>query len=254
MSQKIDRQWLARQIEELDLPAAEESLCPYLGNLGLQSRNVGFAIDSLPEGMYQALMDLGFRRSGDVIYKPQCRACSACQQVRIPVAEYRPNRSQQRCLKKNGDLSVEVGIPFLSDEKVELYSRYRNLRHDGLQDPDTPSDLERFLYSSPIETFEVEFRYERRLLAVGIFDRDSEAISTVYCYFDPEIKGRSLGTYNILWMLNYCLLEKLRYVYLGYYIEKCRKMNYKTKFLPVEVLRGVDQWQRLEKRSLSFSN
>ena len=42
--------------------------------------------------LYSALLDKGFRRSGEHIYRPQCQNCNACISVRIPVKDFKPSR------------------------------------------------------------------------------------------------------------------------------------------------------------------
>ena len=36
---------------------------------------------------YPLALGWGFRRSGDIIYRPHCHGCRACVAVRIPVAD-----------------------------------------------------------------------------------------------------------------------------------------------------------------------
>ncbi|MBI4579408.1 MAG: arginyltransferase, partial [Planctomycetes bacterium] len=88
---------------------------------------------------------------------------------------------------------------------------------------------------------EVVYRRGGRLVGVGILDFDGEAASTVYCYFDPDDRG-SLGTFNILWTIDYCRRLDVPWVYLGYHIADCPKMNYKTQFRPNEVLTPDARW------------
>ena len=45
---------------------------------------------------YGQLIQVGFRRSGEQIYRPHCPDCNACQSVRIPVDAFTPSRSQKR--------------------------------------------------------------------------------------------------------------------------------------------------------------
>ena len=74
--------------------------------------------------LYSQLSDLGFRRSGDHIYRPHCPKCNACVPVRIPVNTFKPARSQKRCAAKNRDLEVVVKPVGFDEEHYQLYRRY----------------------------------------------------------------------------------------------------------------------------------
>ena len=58
-------------------------------------------------------------------------------------------------------------------------------------------------------------------------------MSAVYTFFEPELKKRSLGTFAIITQIEYVSEMDLEWLYLGYWIEDCRKMNYKTNFKPM---------------------
>jgi len=219
-----------------------EHPCSYLA--GRTAREQAFGIDELEPGFYTALMDLNFRRSGRIAYRPQCAGCRECRAIRVPVGEFRPDRGQRRCWQRNRDLDIEIGPPALSDEKHELYRKYLVLRHDRQMD-DSFTGLEEFLYQSPICTREVIYRREGRLMAVGILDMEPQALSTVYCYYDPDFAADSPGTFNILWTIDYARHEDVPYVYLGYYVRDCPKMNYKLNFRPCELLQPSGQWEHV---------
>jgi len=221
-----------------------EHACSYLRERA--SRELAFRIDELEPGLYHALLDLNFRRSGRVVYRPACAGCGECRAIRVPVAEFLPNRSQRRCRKRNRDLTIEVGTPVLSKEKHELYRRYQRMRHDR-QMSDSWISMKEFLYESPIETREVVFRREGRMLAAAILDVEPEALSTVYCYYEPDLYRDSPGTFNILWTLDHARRRGIPFVYLGYYIHGCRKMNYKLNFRPCELLNADGTWERVER-------
>jgi arginine-tRNA-protein transferase len=56
---------------------------------------------------------------------------------------------------------------------------------------------------------------------------------------------RSLGTHLILTLVDQARQEGLPHVYLGYWIEGSRKMDYKRRFQPLEAL-GRDGWLPLD--------
>jgi len=187
----------------------------------------------------------GFRRSGDVIYRPHCAQCNACVSVRIPVDAYRPNRSQKRTAKRNQDLRVEATRARFDDAHFDLYLRYQRSRHPDSEmcDPD-PEQYRRFLVNERHETWFYEMFDQDQLAAVTVCDRLNDGLSAIYTFFAPEQAHRSLGTYAIMYQIERARALGLAYVYLGYWIAECRKMSYKTMFRPIEgLVNGI--WQRI---------
>ena len=67
----------------------------------------------------------------------------------------------------------------------------------------------------------------------------------VYTFFDPALRRRSLGTYMILDHIQHAAHLGLPHLYLGYWIKGSQKMDYKRRFMPLEVLEG-GRWRPLE--------
>lgn len=221
------------------LPLGPECDCPYLP--GRKARNQGFIADQIDPQIYAALLDRGFRRSATMFYQPRCRDCRECRQTRVPVSSFTASRSQRRVWRHNQDLEVTVGAPQLTQEKWELYARYLRDQHDGAMS-DTWEDLYQFLYHSPLNTIEFCYHLGHTLVGVSIADSAPQALSSVYMYFDPPYAARSLGTYSVLWEIDYCRRQSLPYYYLGFYVEDCSKMAYKGRFLPQQRLSPDFEW------------
>jgi leucyl-tRNA---protein transferase len=201
----------------------------------------GFSLH-VPPAWYEQLLNHGFRRSGRMVYRPICSNCRECQPIRVLAREFRPNRSMRRCWNANQDLKVRVAEPALTPAKSQLYERYLEARHE--RDPgDGP---ESFLYDSPVRSSEIAFHDKDRLVCIAIVDHVPSGLSAVYTYFDPEEAARGLGTFAVLWELDHCRRHDLPYLYLGYYVRDCRKMNYKTRFWPHEILSQSGAWVRQE--------
>ncbi len=236
-----DYSLIARMIASTLCQTGAEFSCPYVR--GRTARFSGFDCDRpLPEGLYDSLMQVNFRRNGSVVYRPSCRNCSDCRMIRIPVDAFRPNRSQERCRKTNRDLSVALEPAVPTDEKHALYERYLEARHSS-EAPDDDAmngsrdEFESFLYTSCVNTEDLVFRDRAgKLLAVSVLDREPRSLSAVYCYYDPdESARRSLGTFNILTLVEEARRRELEYVYLGYWLGDSRKMSYKAAFRPSEI-------------------
>lgn len=187
--------------------------------------------------LYSHLSMLGFRRSGNYVYRPQCDSCRACISVRIPVASFTPGRSHKRCLKGNQDITVTC-VPATWDEAhYSLYARYIASRHrDGDMYPPTPRQYREFLTCDWSETFFAEFRIDGRLVAIAVTDVVDDGLSAVYTFYDPLETARSLGTYAILWQIAETRRQGLGHLYLGYWVRHAPRMRYKSQFRPLELL------------------
>jgi arginine-tRNA-protein transferase len=218
--------------------------CSYLADRMARSQ-VAIPVELIDTQVYGQLVRHGFRRSGLFTYRPWCDQCRACVPVRLPVADFAPNRTQRKVDRQHGNL-VALRMPLaFHDAHYLLYHRYQQSRHSGGgMDEDNREQYENFILKSPVDSFLVEFRLDGDLKMVSLIDRLSDGLSSVYTFFEPDDAHASYGTYNILWQVQAARDMGLPYVYLGYWIADCRKMSYKTRFRPLEGLQH-GHWQRL---------
>ena len=219
--------------------------CPYLA--GRTERKVVTEITGPEaEALHDRLSRAGFRRSHNIAYAPVCPSCQACVPIRIPVMRFQPDRTQRRIARVNAVLDGQETPCRATTEQFQLFQRYQNARHtEGDMATMSFYDYRAMVEDTPIETMMVEYRDRQgRLVGGCLTDGLGDGLSTVYSFFDPDLDRLSLGTYAVLWLVARAQSLGLPYVYLGYWVAESRKMAYKARFRPSEVLAG-GSWRLL---------
>jgi len=230
--------------------------CPYLQGR-LERKLFTHLTSDKPPALVDNLLRGGFRRSQNIAYMPYCEGCHACVSVRVLVDEFNPSGSMRRVAADNRDLAARRVPALPNAEQYALFRRYIDARHaDGGMADMSALDYALMVEESVIETSITEYRLKPAegalttdpggwpLAGAALCDMLSDGISMVYSFYEPTENRRGLGTYMILETIAHARALGLPYVYLGYWIEGSRKMNYKTRFLPQERL-GPSGWERV---------
>ena len=172
------------------------------------------AVAGLTAAEYQARLLANWRRFGGMLFRPRCPRCNACRSLRVVVDRFRPNRSQRRCAKLNAQpLELRIGTPTVSADKLRLYDRYHAFQTEDKDWPDhPPKDVDGYCGSfvdNPLFTEEWCYHLNDKLVGVGYVDAVPKGLSAIYFFYDPEERHRSLGTYNVLRLIEECRARSL---------------------------------------------
>jgi leucyl-tRNA---protein transferase len=197
---------------------------------------------------YEGRMAQGWRHFGRMLFRPACRECRSCRSLRVPVASFRPDRAQRRCRQQNqGEVRLEIGAPVVTKAKLKLYDRYHAFQSQNKGWPFHPAkDVESYEESFARNPFTVQewcYYLGRHLIGVGYVDDLPTSFSAIYFYYDPDHRDRSLGTFNVLSILDVAGRQQKEFVYLGYFVEGCRSMQYKARFRPNQLLGCDGTWR-----------
>ena len=232
------------------------SPCPYLD--GRKERKVfTHIVGKRAREINEILTQGGFRRSQTIAYRPACESCRSCVSVRVLVGEFEPSPSMRRLARLNRDIVGTALANLPSSDQYTLFRRYLDARHaEGGMSDMTVLDYAMMVEDSHVETRIIEYRRrgpdtaingrgQGPLLALSLTDVLADGLSMVYSFFDPDLGDRSLGSFMILDHIARARAEGLPYLYLGYWVEGSRKMEYKARFRPQERLLSSG-WNRVD--------
>lgn len=216
-------------------------LCPY----GLKKKAVYHQAQftALPDDIFEQFLDRGYRRNGNYVYCMRCPDCADCVPIRLRPDQFRPSRSQRRNLVRNRDLTAGLSPLSMSRENLDLLEKFLEARF-----PESKSSAigyySGFFLGSLTRSFEIRYRLKDKLIGVSIIDCSSRWINAVYFYFDPDFSHRGPGTYNILYLIDFCRQHGIDMLYLGYCIGQVQAMSYKSRFNPHQLFFD-GKWQEV---------
>ena len=230
---------LPKQKIQLVVVQDQMQLCPYRDQVARMPLRL--PMGTVSPDCVDELLSLGYRRSGDFVYRTQCPECTACEPTRIAAQSFQLTKSMKRVLRRGErELECVIGPPQSGPARVGLFNHHRESRNLGNgSDPIDEESYRSFLVASCCQTLEIAIYRADQLVAVSIFDVGAESTSAVYTYFDQAFHRYSLGTYAILKQLQWARERGLQFVYLGMYVADNRHLNYKARFQPQQRL--IDQ-------------
>ncbi|MBU0730064.1 MAG: arginyltransferase [Proteobacteria bacterium] len=226
----------------LDVPTE----CPYGLPFVAIYRQARF--ETISEDVMQQLFAAGFRRNGNCFYTMQCRGCNACVPIRMNPTQFKPNRNQKRVSMRNKDVEVSVCSMSMENSNLALLNRFLDTRYPG-RGNDALGYYSGFFLSTFGNTFEIRYKVAGELLGIAIVDICASLLNAVYFYFNPDEEKRSLGTFNILTLIELGKQQGIEDLYLGYWIEDIQAMSYKAAFKPHYLLQD-GQWHLVDRKSV----
>jgi arginine-tRNA-protein transferase len=189
----------------------------------------------------ESLLERGWRRFGPLYFRPLCARCEECVSLRVDTGTFSPSKSQRRAARACAKLRRVVGKPKCDDQRLALYEKWHGRREVDRGWKPNPQTRERyaleFSFPHPCAR-EAAFYDDERLVGVGLFDDTPHALSAVFFFHDPEYAKLSLGTANVLSLIDDGHAQGKRHVYLGYCVAGCTSLEYKASYRPNERLLG----------------
>jgi len=219
--------------------------CPYLDDVTARMP-LRLPVGTVTPEVTDRLLELGFRRSGEFVYRTQCPSCEQCEPTRVDVHRFQYTRSLRRVLARGRrDLVMRWGKVQLDPRRVWMFNQHRLARGLSLQDGPVDGEAYRsFLIDTCCCTKELAVYRGDDLIAVAVVDVGRTSVSAVYTHFDPEAGRYSLGTLAVLEQIEWARQTGRRWVYLGMYVASNPHLNYKARFAPQQRLQQgewVDQ-------------
>lgn len=213
----------------LQMEPAPPRPCPYLPKEQMQL-DIGIILPK--PNRFDELLASGYRRLGQVFYRPSCLGCRKCIPIRVATSSFSRSKSQRRIWKKHSARYQVTLLPPVYQEDHYLIYEKHSTHVSRENEPSDPEGYMRAFLLSQVQTHIVEYRIDEQLIGATIIDVGKESVSSVYAFWDPDLPQYSMGTFSALWEIAWAQNKGLRYYYLGYFVDHCPSMSYKRRFRP----------------------
>jgi len=161
--------------------------------------------------------------------------------LRIRLADFRLSKSQRRVLRRNEDLTCNIGPIDITHETHELFASHKTRFIS-----DVPPSIYSFLSTEPATVpcpaLETSVKRGDQLLAASFFDIGAASISSIYGIFFPSETTRSLGIFTMLKEIEWAIENGKEYYYPGYAYDGESFYDYKKRFSALERFDWYGNW------------
>jgi len=214
--------------------------CSYLDNL--QQSTHYKIIDNCSAQDCQELVERGFRRFGKMYFRPICHECDECQSIKIDVHNFLFNKSARRVMKKAQNIKSIIQTPTLSQEHLDLFEKYHlNMKEKKAwkyNETTAQHYYQSFVNGYNDFGYEILYFDDKKLIGVDLVDILKDGISSIYFYYDPDYSKFSLGRLSLYNQIKIAKENKMKWIYLGYYVQQCQSLAYKADYKPYLTLKG----------------
>ena len=215
--------------------------CPYLAD---KEEIVAYKYLLAPSiEHYSKYVQRGWRRFGSMLNRPKCASCKECINLRIDVEKFEFSKSARRILRKSKKFKIKIFKPSINEKRIELYNKYhsfmnnkKNWSHNIIN-----KELYKQSFIDNASNFGYELVYydDDKIVAIDFIDIINDGISAIYFFYDPDYSSYSLGKLSIYYQIQKAKELKLKWIYMGYYVEECPSLSYKANYKPYQLLKGI---------------
>lgn len=200
-------------------------------------------LQPMEPAQFDQYLALGWRLLGYSVIRHNFAVCRGriCRTIPLRVRlndSFAFSKSQRQLLRRNADLTVQCHSIRLNAEKETLF-RLHTERFRDRQPLSIYSFLHPEAHEMPLTGLELCIYEAGQLIACSYFHLGESAMSATYCFFNPEYKRRSLGSYTMLLELQLAREMGKQLYYHGYCYDVPSAFDYKLNFNNLESM----DWQ-----------
>ncbi|MBK8923021.1 MAG: arginine-tRNA-protein transferase [Saprospirales bacterium] len=189
---------------------------------------------------FDALLSKGWRLLGYSLIRHNFAICRGriCRTIPLRIRlDDQPffSKSQRQLLRRNAGLDVRCAPIVITPEKEALFNRHTR-RFSDRQPLSVYSFLHPEANDTPVPGLEFSIYEQSKLIACSYVHLGANAVSATYCFFDPDIAQRSLGSFTMLLELELAQRLGKQYYYHGYCYDVPSQFDYKLNFNHLEAM------------------
>lgn len=140
------------------------------------------------------------------------------------------------------------------DESFQVFKKFQMIIHKESEADSGEKQFNEFLVYTPLRykegpekmtthfgTYHQQYLLDGKIFAVGVLDILPKGVLCEYLYYDPDYRSIAPGVVTALLEIEmaqqfYLQNPEMQYYYMGFYVQSCAKMNYKSRYSASKLL------------------